>query len=290
MRITQEKAYRNTFVAEYEGIDDLGRTLKNAPAHLRDRFISPNGHEVNWAGGSTDDVIRKCESGDMRYVKRSEKLVDRISNVAIEGTSIQLEYNPVYGMLDQAAMDAGNPMCMYGATMTTDDRSPVMVYVDNWISSTIPNDRIVRRGVAVLALVQALSVYRPVFAKFVAASGATFDRHNDNIQIIPVPTYPMDLSRAAWMLASPEFTRAGVYSLSNLVHDQVGMDFGPIMAGGRGKVWQKTQLGKWAAARDGVTDHVFLPMMMDKRDTSDWKNDETALKWVQKHVKRLRPT
>ncbi|NKB39642.1 MAG: hypothetical protein GKR86_01045 [Ilumatobacter sp.] len=282
MRITKEKAYRNTFVAEYTDLTDFAFNLQNR------RWPKAFGSsEADWAGGTPNEVIKICRTGDEKWARRAEKMVDQIANVAISNIGMDLEYNLVHGVLDHAAMMAGDPMCMYGTTITETDKAPVGVYIDNWISSTVPNQIIERRGAAVLALVLALSIYRPVVCKFVSASGASFDHKSDNIQLIPVPTHPMDLGRAAFMLACPMFTRAGTYQMSNTIHNMDGWDAGPIMGRGNGEYWQKNDLGKWAADRDGAEEVVFLPMMRDHANYKYFQSDKDALEWVQSQLKKF---
>ena len=132
----------------------------------------------------------------------------------------------------------------------------------------------------------ALSIYRPVLCKYVAASGASFDAGNDNIQLLPVPTHPMDLGRAAFMLCDPMFTRAGMYQMPNTIHNIEGRDVGPIMGHGAGASWQRNDLGKWAAKRDGAEEIVFLHMMRDWHDPR-FSSDQSALDWVQKTAHRF---
>lgn len=58
----------------------------------------------------------------------------------------------------------------------------------------------------------------------------------------------------------------------------------PLYMGDR---WQKTQLGKWYAERQGCQP-VFLPMMMtNSPDRKHWKSDKAALGWVKQELGRL---
>lgn len=216
-------------------------------------------------------------------------MVDQIANVTIANIGMDNDYNLINGVLDYGAMEAGDPMCMYGTTITETDRAPIGIYIDNWISCTIPNEVIERRGSAVLALVLALSIYRPVMCKYVSAAGASFDYQNDNIQLLPVPTHPMDLGRAAFMLADPAFTRAGMYQMSNTIHNMSGHDAGPMLGQGNGKYWQQNDLGNWIAERDGAEETIFLPMMFDRSDIR-FESDQNALEWVEGQVRKYAPT
>lgn len=276
MRITKEKAYRSTFVAEYTDLSDFALALEN-------RKWSTSGFSETWAGGTPEQVAKYCREGSEKWATRAETLVSGISNVSVANLGMDLDYNLVHGVLDYGAMEAGNPMCMYGTTITETDRAPIGVYIDNWITCTVPNEVIERRGVAILALVLALSVYRPVLCKYVAASGASFDHSNDNIQLIPIPTHPMDLGRAAFALCDPMFTRAGVYEMTQTIHNIKGADAGPMMGSGAGRFWQRNELGRWAADRDGAEEVVFLHMMDDGSDPR-FTTDKAASAWVQETV------
>ena len=126
--------------------------------------------------------------------------------MALSDYALDFDYNPVYGMLDYQAMLVGNPACMYGPTIVETDRSPINIYIDPWVSGNVRASVINARGVGILALVQALSVFRPVNAYILKGS-----RHRparaDTIQTLQVPTAPMDLARASFILCSPTVNR-----------------------------------------------------------------------------------
>lgn len=273
---------RNTCVlGVYRDVEDLVREVDQSAFSraYRDEHRSRDG--VQWCGGTYETFQEGARGGLNRFTKRVEAMMDKFTNVALETHGIDFEYNEHFGALDRSAYEAGEDMCLFGPTHTDTVKAPIKVYVDQWISSTVPARVIETRGAAVMALVQALSLFRPVSLDIVVASGH-YGTRTDTIQVIPAPTYTVNVSLSAWMLAAPDFMRVGMYSM---IYDLVGSkksDMLPML--NAGQTWQSTQLGNWLAKRDGVTQHVFLPMMFDN---GIWGTEAVALNWVKSELKRL---
>ena len=115
MRVTKEKAYRSTFVAEYESVSDFAFALANRKY--------ANHVDTSWAGGTPNEVVKYCKHGNEAWARRAESMVDKIANVAVTNLGMDLDYNLVHGVIDYGAMTAGNPECMYGTTITENRQS-----------------------------------------------------------------------------------------------------------------------------------------------------------------------
>lgn len=264
----------------YSGLSDFYTSLEAATN--RDRYTRGYSAPTSWAGGSRADCIRLAKTGDESYARRSSRWLDAFGNMALETYGVSVEHNRQIGALDVGAWMAGVPDCIYGPVVTKHERAPIKVYMDMWILVSILPDTIMRRGCAALALVQALSVYRPVSLEIVLAN-----RHapsgTDSVQRITAPTSPMDLGRSSWMCAAPVFIRNG---LMPMLHE-ISQSDRPcsIPALSAGPAWQSTQLGKWLAEQDGLgdQDYVFLPMMMN---SGPFGSDANAIEWVKTQVEK----
>lgn len=265
-------------VVNYGHVTQLGEAIENAKYHIQDRGALMN----NWYGSSYQAFLDATKRGDVAYVPRAEKLVDRFANLAIADYDVDMEYNTQIGVLDYHAALAGDPNCMFGPAMVETDRSPVQIYLDCWTSCTISPKAMETRGIAVLALAMALSVFRPVRVKVVTGLQHSPTRTN-MIQIIDVPTAPMDISYASWMLASPAFFRRGLLMRAWDIAESKKWCGIPRLSN---VSWQLRDMGKWLADQDGVNDFVFLPHMLDQ---GQWGSEEYALSWVKQQLARFAP-
>ena len=276
MITTEHKVGRmNLKLVEYKDLTEFAKLRKSQQYHIKQ-------NDPRWAGGTAEDLYRGCERGDMNFASRAEKYVSKFANSAIEDYEMTLEWNEQNGELDYEAAMAGEELYMYGPTIEKTDRAAVNLYIDQWASCTIKPAVMMRRGVAVLALVQALGIYRPVNAYIATGTGYMPTKMN-LVQVVRVPTNPMDLARAAWMLAAPMFFRQGQLPMVN-AHAESSRSCGvPPLKDTR---WQTENMGKWLAEREGVHDCIHLPLMMD---SGIWTSDEATLEWVKDNMKRMLP-
>lgn len=234
----------------------------------------------DWAGGTFEQYADWSAIGDPSYARKAEKYVDQFANLAIRDYTPTLEYNTQVGILDYHAAMAGDPACMFGPTVAESDQSPINVYVDAWTSAAVPARAMEMRGIAVLALALALSVFRPVRVKLVAGMKHT-PTSTDAIVTIDVPTAPMDLSIASWMLGSPTMFRMGLLSSIWGIANSSAFCGIPPLSDSR---WQRQDMGDWLAKRENVNDVVFLPMMYGG---GEWADEAKCLAWVKEQIARF---
>lgn len=245
-------------------------------------YINENRRQTDWTGSTFDVYQERSLRGDTKYARKAEKFVEKFANIALEAYDITNEYNTANGVLDYHAAMAGDPMCMFGPTLEKTVRAPVQVYLDQWTSWTVTTEAMIMRGVSVIAFAMALSVFRPVRVRI-----CTGLRHSptgwNNIQIIDVPTAPIDLSMAAWMLGDPAFFRWGLLPMTFNIAGSSALCGIPCLSN---QTWQTTKMGEWLAREDGVDDCVFLPLMMDN---GQWQSQEYCIGWVKRQLSRFGP-
>lgn len=264
-------------VVRYSDLENLRKDIhKRAPRSKQILEYFPE----DWAGGSIDDCVQYLAMGDVSKVARAQDMVDKVSNSAVKTFGLGYDYGAEEGELDVNAWLAGEEQCVYGPLPTHTERAPIKIYLDLWISGTIPNRVIENRGIAVLALVQALSLYRSVSLEVVVPVRHRAVR-KDLIMTVPVPTAPMDLGRAAFACYNPLLVRQGLYlmtfpHLETTKPDGLGAVFDNFS-------WQGGKLGEFMADLDGIQEHIFLPMMFDN---GIWNDQNNILPWVLEHMNK----
>lgn len=263
--------------AKYDDMADLAFQIARSDKAKAYQKATPN----RWAGGSVAEFREQSQGRANDYTDRADKYLTRFGNVAIQTLGVDMDYNSVHGVLDLDAYENGEPECLYGLTESESESAPIRMYMDQWISSTVSPKAIEMRGVAALALLQALSLHRPVMLDIVLANRYT-PTGTDIIQTVPAPTSPMNVSLAAWMVASPLFVRQGYMSMTYHHGNSTRRCGIPMLRAGQ--EWQTTQLGQFLADQDGVDDFVFMPMMMDN---GRWTSEEYAINWIKAQMRRL---
>jgi len=274
MLVTRERDGDVRFtLARYSSLRDF---YKQAKSRKGARGQIP----TDWAGGTWDYFERGISGNVTDFSDAARAKVTQFGNVALRDYAVDYEYNVVHGALDYAAMEAGNPACMYGPTITETDRSPVHIYIDTWTSGMIDPDVMRARGIGILALVQALSIYRPVQV-YITKTSHFSPKREDTLQIVQLPTQPMDLARATFALCSPTVNRIGLLSSIHSVHDC--NDFCPSPRFSNGP-WASARAPNWVAERLGVQNKLFMPGSISAKF---WNNDTKVIAWIKEQIEKF---
>lgn len=260
-------------VCEYTSVNDFIKQAK------RGRYLSGQGVSSNWEGGTFDHMERGLRGRVPDFIDNGKSKMGEYTNVAVQNYAVDFDYNPTYGVLDYGAAVAGNPAYMYGATVMETDRSPIHIYIDTWVSGDVSPKTIEKRGIGILALIQTLSLFRPVNT-YIAKGSEYTPKKADTIQLLQIPTSPMDLSRASFMLCSPTINRQGLLNSIYAVHNYHKHCPSYPMSDRR---WQKHSLPKWVAEQQGVTDYIHMTGMFE---SNFWNSDVRVIEWIKKHVQK----
>jgi hypothetical protein len=188
-------------------------------ADMIDAFaaLSPNNETMNgassrWAGGvPRDRLVEMTRSGDLTAVPESDALLERFEALVPAPSARRAIRDDVAGSIANVpAYLSGSPLAMRRKVRDENEFAPIAVVVDLTSSAMISADAIRKRGVAVLALVRALSARRPI--ELWAGCGLDADsRKNALWAFAQLDTAPLDLARAAHFLTHPGVPRAMFY-------------------------------------------------------------------------------
>jgi hypothetical protein len=148
-------------------------------------------------------------SGTSKYVADAQALINKMADENVFSTSRPELTTQMVGFLPNVpAYLSGQPETMYNITHTENESNiaPLSIYVETLISAGLSHKEIIARGTAVMAFALAMNNIRPVSIYTVCISKPYKSNHNAGI-VCAIPTKPLDIERAAFMLCDPAFSR-----------------------------------------------------------------------------------
>lgn len=214
--------------------------------------------DSGWTGESWDGAVRGARTGHTKYVAQAEALLEKVMiNVDAPRTVWAPSRAGAFPCVPDAI--AGLPECMRRRVSTSDDRAPLRVYIDLVSSAGIPEEKLVKRGVACLALAMALSAERPVEVFGVVAMG----EKQPAIVTYRIGAAPIDLATACNALCSIGLVRGVGYSFISNTQEK-GHDGGwawgimPESGAARAQYVAKMREELGASTQDVIIPGVFL--------------------------------
>lgn len=178
--------------------------------------------ESGWMGAKdTAEIWRQARQGDVSQVPAADKMLAKFEDVVIPSARHRRAYDVAGAAPVVPAYLSGNPLNMVRRKTFRDEAAPVAVCFDGTTSSAVKASEMRARGVAVLALVRALLMRRPVELWV----GAGLDSHpssgnpGGSWHLCRINTAPLEIAQAAHYLTSPSIIRGLCYGLS-YHHDQ----------------------------------------------------------------------
>jgi len=273
---------KNMRIAKHRSLEDLGKFLAKSP-YAASQMSTLKNVGSSWTGDDPTTALGKLYKGEDSFVAKAERLADKFANLSIQTLGVDNAYNPIYGAVDIGALNAGVPDHLYGPTMTHTEKAPVAITLDTWVAANAKKSAIAMRGIAAMALAQAVSLYRPV--SFYIVDAVQYRPSSlDVVQIVQLPTAPLNISRCMYAVAGTSFSRVCMISGVNATAENTANCSLPPLS--RGKHWQETQLPKFVAPYLGVDQDsiVHLPLMLSN---SGITTEAAAEQWVKKWVKKL---
>ena len=170
---------------------------------------------------SSEQTMRLLRDGDTSAVSESDKLLSRFEQfLSVKGSKFQIVDDVAGAVPNVPAYLAGHPLTMRRRQRMASELAPLTLVVDTCVSAGFSEAHIRQRGVAILALVRALALVRPVQLY----AGWNFGTHKSSKLALGVfariDTSPMDLARAAYPLCHPSFLRRFGFEYGGNSHDQ----------------------------------------------------------------------
>lgn len=224
--------------------------------------------------GLPPEARRNLLTGDAALVARSEALLERIeAESPIANTRHENLRTVSGGVADVPAYLAGCPVNMR-RRQRQENAAPLRIVMDVTSSGGIANASLERRGVAALALMRkleaaghAVELWIATGLGDVAAASFTFTR---------METTPLDIVRACWALASPQFSRQCGYSACQTNY---GSDIGAWPWDNF--QWYVDHAQDVYASALGVEEASILALPpIYSGGSSYFANDAAAVKWV----------
>lgn len=171
----------------------------------------------SWIGGvSKDSAARLLQEGELSRVATSDKFLAKLEDKFQFETGRFRTIDAISGGLPNvAAFLAGSPLNMRRRQRVADDVGPLTIVADTASSGNIGAADLEKRGAAILALVRILSGLRPVTLYAGVCHGNSKQAADGlNAVFTRVETAPLDLARAAFILANPGAARGVGYGIA----------------------------------------------------------------------------
>jgi hypothetical protein len=233
----------------------------------------------DWAGASARETLARIDCGNPALTAKCDRLLDRMESVPFATSRFATVAAVAGGAPCVPAYLAGSPMAMRRRVRIADDFAPLAVVVDVGVSASVTHDTIQRRGAAALALVRLLAATRPVALWVV--TGQQISRYSENKRdaayAVRLDTAPLDVARAAWLLAAPEaFRRAAFAACQTVGGDVAGRDVNWLA---NSHVRHPDLLRDCLPALTGCADFLLVPSLITAGETQ-FGTDAEAAAWV----------
>lgn len=209
------------------------------------------------------DIPIACKylrNGCTENLDEARKIMDQMGNENLFSMSVPMLRADVQGIIPNVpGLLAGHPQGMFARHIeeTPALNAPLTVYFEASVSAGIDHDTLVRRGVAALAFVLAMEVIRPVDL-YITCLWSHSQRAGVYGSVVRVPSRPMDLGRATYMMTDPSFYRRLAFSA---VNDMSGTN--------------STKCSKPWVMDSGPTNKNYIPYM---RELLDMQPDDIFIK------------
>lgn len=153
-----------------------------------------------WCGGlDTVTTRRHARLGEDSNVPKANALLDKLQG-SVQTPRRRWSPNVCGGYVCVPEYLQGVPDCMRHRRPVLDAASPITVYASIMASCGVDADTMMRRGIAILALVLKLQAIRPISLYAVCPwIGTTL--------VIEIPTKPLSIAHAAFALSHPAYFR-----------------------------------------------------------------------------------
>lgn len=218
-------------------------------------------------------AIQRMKTGDIPSVEASDKFLRMVEDILPAPTARHEVIDDVQGGVPNVpAFLAGVPLNMRRKVKRENEAAPIAIIVNMTSSASISGEDMAKRGAAIAALARSLSSRRPV--ELWAGCGMDAHGRDASWNFWRIETAPLDLARAAFLLAHPAATRYALYNICGHFHNSEGSwPYRSLM--------NNAELERPIVRRafPHIEDLIYVP--------SAFGSDEVIkdpMAWVQKHV------
>jgi hypothetical protein len=172
----------------------------------------------DWTGDSRTEAMRYAVDGDTRLVPEAERLISHLT-VQLPDRAPIWDADIAGEMVVVPEFLSGIHEHMRRKAQADSTAVPIRVFFDTMSSGGIGYEDLKKRGTVVLALLMQLIQMRPV--EFLIGSGYVLNGRNCGL-IVRVPTAPLNLSAAAFLLTNVAFTRDFMYGMAHTIGNWAG--------------------------------------------------------------------
>lgn len=204
-----DKVRPNT-VIWFDSPEHYAEYLRTIPAEYIDHY------RPHFAGGTFKQALDKLVNGDRSSLAEAQKIIDQMGEQQVFSLMSPTLVSDVVGFIPNVGNALiGAPDDMYNIKYEESESivSPIRIFVETTVSAALTHQELINRGVACLALVLAFSMVRPV--ELYTASFGRIDSGIERGAIVRIPTTPIDLDRAVYMLAGIGFCRQLMFTTVN---------------------------------------------------------------------------
>ncbi len=190
----------------FDSLGDFARRAAQVP------YTEHQYGRESWFGDiSYSTALDRAINGDDSLVPQAMAILDKLE-ATLETSQGQWSASPIGAYPVVPEFLTGLPDCMRRRIEVTTDIAPITVYVSTTCSASIDSETMLKRGVAILALVLKLQAFRPVRLCLLAETHGNSD--GQCIQAIQINSQPLDLSTICYALTHVGFARHLTYSLA----------------------------------------------------------------------------
>ena len=265
-------------------METLGRIQKDVCRWTYDEFVrEAQGTDVNSlshggpGGGYAWDLgvdwyesVKRATSGDNTLVVSASQLLDKIQINTSDVSAFKTVLGVAGGGVCVPAYLTSHPESMLSRQRRPRSSPQVNLYVCINSSAGVCADDLLKRGTAILALLEALRLQQVAVDLFlVSVLGAYNKSDNANYGVIEIPSRPLDLSTVGFAVAHPAFDRHLLHGLCS--------KFGYV--GG----WAADRsIGKVRQVLDMQPQDIYIPEVYGCEEKF-----ENPQAWIDQHISQI---
>lgn len=169
------------------------------------------GGRESFLGVPFEEALNTLEYGDISSAAQAEKLIQEMSELQVFAIGRSIVNTQVVGFAPNVpAVLAGHPETMFMRSTIENEshNAPISIYVETMCNAQFSTQDILKRGVSVLAFVMAMNTVRQIDLFAITSTGVDGPGGTRNCgNVVKIPTHPIDLARAAWMLTNNAYNR-----------------------------------------------------------------------------------